>query len=350
MIVVSNFRSGDIAVGGCGAPLVPYFDRVLVEMIRNEVNRQGQSSIVVALQNLGGIGNVTLFSLGGDLVAFDTGPANVILNEFLEQLFRRTQQLESFANVCWKPLRSRLSSAQGRQESAGDNVTAWCDLDGFFSSRGRACESWLQEWWEFAGSYFEMPPPKSCGRELFGSSFVEAYVLPKLEALIETCESSPAEARATHAEALFNGVCDMCRTAIAFTAMTIHEAYKRHLPQYPDVVALSGGGASNPVLLRELQTRLGERWPDAKDHSSVLVSTLSDILGHKLTWRHKGEASSPLTVDDAKEALAFAVLAHEKLNELAGCFLGEGTNETAATGAQYPVVLGQISVPSHISR
>ncbi|MGK0289568.1 MAG: anhydro-N-acetylmuramic acid kinase [bacterium] len=246
--VVSDFRSADIAVGGCGAPLIPYIDHILFQ------NRTGS----VALQNLGGIGNVTYLpkNITSPIIAFDTGPANMILNELVEVV------------------------SQGKDTF---------DLDGKYSQQGVIAENVLQDLLE--NPFFKQKPPKSTGREDFGKE----YVLQILEKYSSTIS-----------------IYDLIRTAVSFTCHSIHQAYQSFLPPI-DAVYVSGGGANHPIMMQELQQLFG----------SIPVEKFSSV--------------SPISVD-AKEAVGFAIFAHEKFN-------GTPTNVPTVTGARKQVSLGKISLP-----
>lgn len=311
-VVVSNFRNSDIAVGGCGAPLVPYLDRIFHSSIvkwaaalpapaggAGAINASGRRGSV-ALQNLGGIGNVTYFGDPGTAIAFDTGPANVILNELIEQAYHSTEWGPEgnavFAHHCWALLPAPSTVAT----SAGSTL---CDWNGCFSSRGSVVESWLQEWWAFGLHYFVAKPPKSCGRELFGASFVKQHCIPKLLAV--SCgatdgvvfDGNDEGSVPLQVQCFFN----LCRTAIAFTAKSLAHAYSTHLPSLPSVVCLSGGGAANATLTAEISHCLNS----SSTKENVCVTLLSNVVAV-----NGGVGSCVL--DDAKEAIAFAVLAHEK--------------------------------------
>ena len=124
-IVVNDFRAQDVAVGGEGAPLVPYCDLVLLHS--PSLNR-------VAL-NIGGIANVTWLPSGADaatLVAFDTGPGNMLIDAAMRELFGRDR-----------------------------------DENGAIASKGRVDEEWVEV--ILTDGYFSASPPKSTGRELFGA-------------------------------------------------------------------------------------------------------------------------------------------------------------------------------------
>ena len=247
--VVSDFRSADMALGGQGAPLVPLVDWLLYR----------QTGRARALQNLGGIGNVTWLGPDDDLssvVAFDTGPGNVLIDRFA---FRATEGREAF------------------------------DRDGVLAARGKVNPGLLDEL--LAEPYYARRPPKSTGRELFDTRYAD---------------------RAWEAGAGWGASsCDRVATAVALTAETIRRAYRAFLPNVDEAV-LSGGGARNPILVREIQERL----------APTQVLTL-DLIGGEI---------------DAKEAVAFAVLADRTLQGLPG-------NVPSATGASGRAILGSITMP-----
>lgn len=190
--VVSDFRPADAAAGGQGAPLVPYADWALFR-------RPGR---VRALQNLGGIGNVTVVTedLGG-VFAFDTGPANLPLDEAVRAL------------------------TGGRERF---------DRGGRRALRGRVDAALLREL--LRHPFLRRKPPRSSGREEFGGRFVAALRRrrPRL----------PGD--------------DLLATLTAFVAGATADAYRRFvLPRAPvEEVLLSGGGARNPALVEALARRL----------------------------------------------------------------------------------------------
>ncbi len=196
--VVSDFRPADLAAGGQGAPLVPMLD--LCYFRHPTSNR--------LLLNLGGIANVTALpaacSLSG-VLAFDTGPANMLIDLLMQQLYHR-------------PL----------------------DKDGAVAAGGRVLQPVLNRL--LAAPYFALPAPKSCGREQFGSAFAQR--------LLAACRRAGARRQ------------DVIATATAFTADTILDAYLRicrpHLQQHAPTarstqLLAAGGGARNPTLLHRLQ-------------------------------------------------------------------------------------------------
>lgn len=188
--VVADFRPRDMAVGGEGAPLVPYLDQLL---LTHEEKRR-------AVQNIGGIGNVTLLSTHGAELAFDTGPGNVLIDEAVRLL---------------------------------TGGAATFDQDGRLAAAGQVDQDLLAEW--LRHPFFEQQPPKSTGREQWG----------------------PAEARAYVEQAQKHGLTseDTIATITALTAWSIGQAYERFLPRV-DEALIGGGGTHNPTLMRMLQAAL----------------------------------------------------------------------------------------------
>ena len=241
--VVSDFRTADMAAGGGGAPLVPVLDLVLFQ------DRQKS----IAVQNIGGIGNVTWLPLQkSPVIAFDTGPGNMIVDMLMERLTAGKQ--------CF-------------------------DQDGRTGKKGRLRQEFLNSWMEH--EYLAKRPPKTTGREEFGTAFLAAWC---------PTEFSP----------------DIIRTAEEFTALSIARAYRDFLPRMPELVVVTGGGARNPNIMQALKTNL--------PGSEVLTG---DEVGVSI---------------DYKEAVAFALMALWRL-------LGRPNNVPAATGASCEVVMGKISHP-----
>jgi anhydro-N-acetylmuramic acid kinase len=241
--VLSDFRVRDVAAGGEGAPLVPLVDHLL---FRAAGRRR-------ALQNIGGIANVTLVGERlGDLVAFDNAPGNM-------------------------PLDSVARAASGSEEPY--------DVDGQRAARGRVDEALLAEL--HGHPYLAQPPPKSTGREVFGKPFV----YPLLARFNERKD-------------------DLLATLTRWVAEAIARSYREAFPAMPDEVYVSGGGALNPTLMGHLRALL----------APIPV-----------------DSTAALGVDpEAKEAIAFAVLANETL-------FGHPGNIPAVTGAAGPRVLGKLS-------
>jgi len=161
------------------------------------------------------------------------------------------------------------------------------DQDGALAARGRVNETLLSELMDHP--YLALSPPKTTGREQFGAPFA-AQVWARAEALGLAGE-------------------DVVATLTALTAASIADAYRRYLPRLPAEVILGGGGASNPTLVAMLRQRLAPA--RVTTHEALGLSS------------------------DAKEALAFAVLAYETIH-------GRPGNLPHCTGASAPVVLGKI--------
>ncbi len=167
------------------------------------------------------------------------------------------------------------------------------DRNGEWAKRGRVDKNLFR--WLMRHPFLRQPPPKSTGREMFGESFLQRIL-----------ERSKRLGLAPH---------DVVATLTAFTASSVADAIERFvLPKVGSVdeLIVSGGGANNPVLVAMLK----ERMPQISVHRS-------DEFGINA---------------DAKEAIAFAVLAHRTVMGLAG-------NLPSATGAKMPVILGSITLP-----
>jgi anhydro-N-acetylmuramic acid kinase len=246
--VVSDFRVRDMAAGGQGAPLVPIADALL--FAGNDWR---------ALQNLGGMGNVTIVPPGGaadGVRAFDTGPGVAVVDGVVRALYRGA--------------RFDAGGAFARQGTVFDDVVALL----------------------LADAYFAMEPPKSTGREWFGSAYVER--------LIDLCRQAEHDAAPA----------DVVATATALTARSIGDAYRRFMPEPVPEVLVSGGGARNDTLLEMLAGALAPR----------AVRRFSDVFFD----------------DEAKEAVAFALLGHLFLERRPG-------NVPRATGAAGPRLLGKFT-------
>jgi anhydro-N-acetylmuramic acid kinase len=234
--VIADFRSRDIAAGGQGAPLVPAFHHALFHCDHPR-----------AVLNLGGIANITVIAPNAPVRGFDTGPANVLLDLWCQ-----------------------------------DKTGAPYDAQGQWAATGRVCEPLL------AGMiasepWFDLPPPKSTGRDLFNAEWLQQ----RLAGYSRLDEA------------------DVQATLQALTAQTVADAIGRHAPQTRDVL-VCGGGALNDGLVRDLTARL-ER-----------------------PVRHTSELGVP---EQMVEALAFAWLAwaHDH---------GRPAGLPSVTGARHGTILG----------
>ena len=247
--VVSDFRVRDVAAAGQGAPLVPAADALLF----------AHATEWRALQNLGGIGNVTIVPPGGvakSTRAFDTGPGVVVI----------------------------------------DGVTRFVapqlayDIDGKLARSGVAIDGVVRD--VLTDPYFASPPPKSTGRELFDPAFISSF--------IGRCRAAMPNADGG----------DIVATAVALTAASIADAFRRFVPEPVRELVASGGGAENPALMDAITAAL----------PSITVRRFSDVF-------FDGEA---------KEAVAFALLGYLHLVREAG-------NLPSVTGARGPRILGQLT-------
>jgi anhydro-N-acetylmuramic acid kinase len=250
--VVSNFRPADMVVGGQGAPLVPLLDYVL---FRHPTRGR-------VLQNLGGIGNLTaLPPKAGPLqvVAFDTGPGNMVIDQLMQQLF-------------------------GKRFDRGGKIGA----------RGTVIKPVVSA--RLREPFFAARPPKTAGREQFGSDYAIRY--------LEACRKAGGSPE------------DAIASATALTAESVALAYSSFLfgtmRKAPVDFIVSGGGARNLTLMQMLHEQL-------------------EPLG--CTVRASDDLGLPA---EAKEAAAFALLAYETWHRRPG-------NIPSATGAARPAILGEIT-------
>ena len=198
--VWSDFRPSDLAAGGEGAPLVPYVDRLLF----------GRADRWTVCLNLGGIANLTLLPPGAGaeaVTAFDTGPANMVLDALAERLLGEPHDREGRRSGAGRPNPSRLRRA-------------------------------LQD------PYFARPAPKSTGRERFGAAWTERHFGPLRGLRRDDIEERMATAVQVTVESVARAVEGACGTA--------------PVPDEADVV-VAGGGRRNRTLMEELTRRLAPR-------------------------------------------------------------------------------------------
>ena len=194
--VISNFRPADMAAGGKGAPLVPLLDWVLF------ANRKRGR----VLQNIGGIANLTAIPASGmarDLIAFDTGPGNMVIDALAETLLKKPYDCNGAA-------------------AAGGSVI------------GPVLQVMMQD------RYFALKPPRTAGREQFGREYAARFL-----AACRRHSRRPEDALAT---------------ATALTAESIAASYRRFVRRRmkgaPVDFIVSGGGARNAALMAMLTRRL----------------------------------------------------------------------------------------------
>ncbi|HEX7358854.1 MAG TPA: anhydro-N-acetylmuramic acid kinase [Bryobacteraceae bacterium] len=244
--VISNFRERDVAAGGKGAPLVPYLDYMLIR-------HRGRGRVAV---NIGGIANLTAIppNTNSDrVIAFDTGPGNIVIDQLVTRI---TQGAQTY------------------------------DRDGVMAAAGEVDPKLLAKL--LRDKYFRQKPPKTAGREQYGTEYVSK--------LLDTELSSE----------------DLIATATALTAESIAVSVRNFVmtDMRVDEIFVSGGGTHNATLMQNLRK--------AMDPIPVMETT-----------------EVGLDVD-AKEAIAFAVLAYETAHS-------RPSNIPMATGANRAVVLGKIT-------
>jgi anhydro-N-acetylmuramic acid kinase len=236
--VVSDFRPADMAAGGKGAPLVPLLDFLVYRhRIRGRI-----------LQNLGGIGNLSAIPAGAgleDVIAFDTGPANMVIDACMEKLFQKRY-----------------------------------DRDGRVAASGKVLDKVLSEF--LKDEYFRQKPPKTAGREEFGREFSARF--------LRRC------GRAEKA--------DIIATATALTATSISHAIKKFVlekaspdTRYRDFV-VAGGGSRNRTLVTMLESELKPLALRLQDSSSFGVPAESKeaiafaLLAYRTWNREPGNVPS----------------------------------------------------------
>jgi len=257
--VMADFRVADMAVGGQGAPLAPYFDWAVL-------GDRGKSR---CMQNIGGIGNLTWIPAGGsvdDVIAFDTGPGNILIDGLVALL------------------------------SAGHQMF---DRDGRLGAKGSIDDALLAAL--LRDPYLEGAPPKTTGREYYG--------MDRCRQMLEDAGVSEGALDDPDPAIRQRGL-DLIATATAHTAHSVAESYRRWLPHLPDEVLVNGGGSRNPTLMRMLGDLL-----------APIPVMPTDAVGYD---------------GDAKEAIAFALMAHDSL-------AGWPTNVPGATGASRAVPLGKLT-------
>ena len=235
--VVADFRSRDIAAGGQGAPLVPAFHEALFRA--PDVHR--------VILNLGGIANLTDLAPGSATTGYDCGPGNMLMDAWVHK--QRGQPY---------------------------------DQDGTWAAAGTLLPELLARL--MTHPFLALPPPKSCGREEFNLTWLQAQLAGN---------ERPEDVQATLAE---------------FTARTVAAAMLSHCGS-PDELYVCGGGAYNNLLMRLLA-----------QHAVARRVATTDLLG---------------LPPDQVEAMAFAWLAWRTLR-------GEAGNLSAVTGARGPRILGAI--------
>ena len=242
---VADFRPADMALGGQGAPLVPYADYLLYRH-----PRLGRVSL-----NLGGIANITVLPRAckpQQVFAFDTGPANMLIDALVSHFTRGRHRFDKNAQL----------AALGRSNPA-------------------LLDELLRD------PYLKLAPPKSTGREYFGHAY-----LNKILALGRRHRAKPS---------------DLIRATTIFTALSVVDALNRFVLSETKIhqLIVSGGGAQNPLILAQLSAALGKQAGEGHVGARFSASPPIEVL-----------PSSRLGIpEEAKEAFAFALLAYETFHQ-----------------------------------
>lgn len=237
--VISDFRSRDVAAGGQGAPLVPAFHQAIF-------SHADKNRIVI---NIGGIANLTYIGKNGDVFGFDSGPGNMLIDAWIKRHLAKDY-----------------------------------DENGQWAAGGIIIDTLLVNM--LNEPYFNLPAPKSTGRDLFNLSWLNRHLID--------ADFAPK---------------NVARTLVALTAQSIVFAIQSTF-QNVDEVYLCGGGAHNHLLVNDLQQLLGNNIP---------VSN-TNVLGLDIDW---------------VEAACFAWLAKQAL-------AGKSANLPEVTGAKGQRILGAI--------
>ncbi len=253
---IADFRVADIAAGGEGAPLIAYPDYLLFH----------NPTQTIGLLNIGGIANLTVLPAGKGIEAVhasDTGPGNMILDACVEEMTDGEKQY---------------------------------DENGDLARQGNVCKDLLDKW--LSHPYLELTPPKTTGREMFGTTFADDCL----------------QQIRTHGISDNDGLATL--TALTVESISRYYTYfiADNLPL--DILYVSGGGAQNPLIMEGLAERF----------NPISVVDVAE-RGHlnKLAG-------------DAKEAIGFAILANEAVH-------GNFANVPNATGATCRKVLGKFVCP-----
>jgi anhydro-N-acetylmuramic acid kinase len=243
---VGDFRVADMALKGEGAPLVPYVDWLLFSKFKKNI---------LAL-NIGGIANITFIPASGhkeEVIAFDTGPGNMLIDQLMVRLYEQPY-----------------------------------DKNGEMAFLGRFSQK-LFDYLQKIDSFPQKKPPKSTGREHYGTEFIITLLKKSLRRRIP----EP----------------DVIHTVSKYTAFTIREAVSRFIGEKIDTLYIGGGGSHNKFLIESLSNYF--------EDTEICKSGESGID------------------EDYKEAICFAILANELIRS-------KTTNLPAVTGAIKPTFLGKI--------
>jgi anhydro-N-acetylmuramic acid kinase len=286
---VADFRPADIAQHGQGAPLVPYADYLLYRH-----PKLGRVSL-----NLGGIANITVLPAAcksDQVYAFDTGPANMLIDALVQHFTHEKQHYDKNAQR---------------------------------ATQGRSIPALMNELMK--DPYLKQRPPKSTGREYYGRDYVAR--------LLVTARNHKAQPN------------DIIRAATIFTALSIVDALNRFVLAKHKIAQLivSGGGAKNPLVLAQLAAALsgspafvGADFTSDSATQPIPAKTVDSFKKDRSSNSPTSPQIQVITSDEldvpteSKEAYAFALMAYETFHQ-------RPSNLPSATGAKGPAILGKIS-------
>jgi len=240
VMTVGDFRVSDMAAGGTGAPLIPFVDAFL--FAKNDKD--------VLCQNIGGIANCTLINRDGGILAFDSGPGNMVMDLIIQKKIK---------GACY-------------------------DKNGELAKKGTVIPHLLEM--SLTHPYFAKCPPKATGHEDFGGQFVQQF--------LNQIEGEPLE--------------DILATACELTAQSITNAYRRFIFPHglPQEVIVSGGGVKNEFLMQRLENLYPElRWQsidkygvssDAKEAIGFAILAFSTLCGIPANIPQVTGASKPVVL------------------------------------------------------
>jgi len=237
---VADFRKRDISVGGQGAPLTPFAHHHLFS--------QQQDSVVL---NIGGISNISWLPQTGDVIGFDSGPGNMIMDGLM------------------------LALSDGR-----DGM----DRDGQLARMGHINHTVLNELLQHP--YFSRLPPKSTGREQFGHTMINR--------LLSETDMSDA---------------DRLATACALTVYSIRNAMQ-FLPAAPQQCFVCGGGAFNEFLMQSLTNVLPDMQVQSTTHAGIPPESLEAVSFALFAWYNlQGKYNSYASVTGAQQNVIGGIIA-----------------------------------------
>jgi anhydro-N-acetylmuramic acid kinase len=308
--VIGDFRTGDISQGGQGAPLTSSLDCILVSEYaeKRRLERGAENSGWIALQNIGGMGNVSLIpprsSSSCTPFAYDTGPGNVLLDWHI-----------------------------------GKVTGAEYDADGAYGAKGTPNQSLLRHF--LLHPYFALPYPKTCGREVFTSSLGEQWWSESQRGEFGQVSSEDFQATLTDLTA-----CSIILSYLRFVYQHLRRSNTSEAASMPTELFISGGGNHNSFLMARIQHYASlashGNLADLEQHvfgdDAASASLCSRLDGHEApnVFSHSSAGIDP----DAKESVLFALLAYL-------CIHGIPSNIPSCTGASSHAVLGKISPGSN---